>query len=348
MRNELHLKFLILLVVLGAPLLANAQSSLRFSVVPGDESGLIGVGTTNTDFRFSVNAAGALCYQIDFGDGNRTASSPPSSTGMALHPHSFARPGRYVATMRAWWPDADVDFESVDCSADLSALPAPIELRLQIVVRPPSAIPQPARPTAIFSVALSGPATAADGPSDADARDFTFTAFVTGARRYQINYGDGVVEAELSPQSVGDGVIRRHQYEDPGSYLAVLTARSGSGELVELVRQVTVQEPVSIVPVQWPTTRAAPTLPEKGDRSDFLAWLLLLAAIIASLRFGGSSPVPADPLTFEATRDRGRSTVTGGKAASDAVSVRLRTKQPEFEISKEAATLDAQSRPNPK
>lgn len=334
MCKQVQPRILFLLLVLGAPLAVCAQSHERFSVVPGDESGQGALGSWLIDFEFTADVTEAKCYELDFGekpksDENNVIRVTPRGSDGVLRSHKYKKPGTYWAVMKAWrLPEGDADRE-VDCEADLGGLAGPIELTLRIEVLPSGPLTPPPPSVERFS------ATASDPTIDDEVTwaDFTFTAYVTGATSYDLNFGDGDAESGIRPRPAGEAVLRHHHYKKPGVYTAVLTARRSSGKSIELKQQVVVEAPAPVVSEQWPKVRPVATVPPEPAKLDLLPWFLLSAVMIATALSRGWRLTRTDPVTFEATRDRGQVEVTDSTAASDAVSMRVRSEPLKFVIS---------------
>jgi hypothetical protein len=220
---------------------------------------------------------------------------------------------------------------------------------------------QSQEPRARFSVEPSDPGTPYGVGIQGE--PFKFTADVTGAKCYEFGFGDDPeTREEVLPGDNGKGV-HIHNYKDAGTYYAKLQAWSDRdcelGEpppvftleihvklpapapqprTIVLVQPpppaVTVQAPPPAVAEQWPPpARPVATVPPAPEKSDTLPWLLLLAAIAILLsRDWGLTGTGL--VTFEATRDRGGFEVIGA-----AVSMRVRHRKPEFEISDDAAVI---------
>ncbi len=315
---QAQLRILFLLLVSGAPLTVCAQSqepTARFSVEPSDPGTPYGVGIQGEVFKFTADVTGAKCYTLGFGDdGEKLIKVLPGSDGMAVHTHSYANPGKYYAKMTAW-SDPDCELGG----------PPPV-FTLEVRVKPRPSIPQPPPSVARFSVAPSG--------ADTSWADFTFTARVSQAERYELDFGDGVVASDIEPDSPGEAVRRRHVYKEPKVYTAKMTALRNTGEVVEIDLLISVKAPPPAVAVQWPPpVRSAATVPSDPAKPDILPWLLLLAAI-AILLSRGRGLTDTGLVTFEPTRDRGDLEVIGA-----AVSMRVRHPEPESKISDGAAVI---------
>ncbi len=324
--------FTCLLLVL--PCLASAQPHERFSVVPGDDSGLVGIGTVlQTDFRFVADVTNAKCYELDYGDGEVDRGIRPESDGRKVLNHRYKNPGRYWATMTAWRLRAGEAEREVDCANELRDLAEPIALRLRIVVRAAEPGPPPPPSVAIFSAAPSDPDDPTAGNDEVTWADFTFTAFVTGATRYQLSVDENVTESGITLESSGGAVRHQHRYEKPGVYTAILTAQRGAGEPVELRQKISVTAPAAAVPQQWPRPRSPAVPPvERGD-PDMLPWLLLGAVLIAAALSRAASWGQTGLVTFAATTRQGEYAVNASTDAVDAVSIRVQSESPQYVIS---------------
>lgn len=220
---------------------------------------------------------------------------------------------------------------------------------------------QSQEPRARFSVEPSNPGTLYGVGMQGE--PFKFTAYVTGARCYELSFGDdpGTREKVL-PADDGKG-IHIHTYNSSGTYNANMQAWSDPdcelGELppvftleirveapppapqprtIVLVQPsppaVTVQAPPPAVAEQWPPpARPASTVPPAPEKSDTLPWLLLLAAI-AILLSKDWGLTGTGLVTFEATRDQG-----GFDVIDAAASMRVRHRKPEFDISDDATVI---------
>ena len=238
---------------------------------------------------------------------------------------------------------------------------------LLMLAAPLAVCAQSQDPSARFSVVPGNPVT--NSGFGFTGENFTFTAYVDGAVRYQVDYDDGSdVEQYPVPGAESTGVfdqpaVFQHPYKQPRNYEATLQAWNEAGDLIipELrltisVRQPPaaaqppppivifrdppndpVQAPPPVVPEQWPPVRPAPTVRAEPKKPDILPWLLLAAiAILLSQRSGLTG---GDPGTFETTTARGTLAVIG---SADAVSMRVRRKEPEFVISDDAVVLGVQ------
>ena len=238
--------------------------------------------------------------------------------------------------LRVWWPRTGEENLAVDCTASVASLADPMVLTLGVVVRAPTVAPPPPPPVAIFSVAPSRASDLINDAIEPTWADFTFSAYVVGATRYQLDYGDGIVERNLREGPAGEGVVRHHRYTNPDTYTAVLTASRASGGDVILRRQITAVAPAAKDAVQWPLSRSSASVVAEDTDSGLIPWLLLFAAVLASLRLHGGTPAQASAISFGGTRDPGRATVQSGDTPRDAVSLRTHTGQATFEISDNA------------
>ena len=227
MCQQARSRILFLMLVLGAPLIVCAQSHERFSVEPGGADVLYGVGFRETDFKFTADVTDAKCYELDFGDDDEPLEITPGPDGRAVRSHRYTKLDSYVAVMKAW-RDTECDPREV-----------PIKLTLEVRVKAPPPAPQPPPSYAHFFVEPSDPKI---DDVEVPWADFTFTADVTEAESYELNFGDGVVESEIEPDSAGK-VVRRHVYEDPKVYTARMKAWRNTGELIENELLVSVQSP---------------------------------------------------------------------------------------------------------
>lgn len=226
MCQQVRSQILFLILVLCAPLAVCAQSlepHERFSVEPSEPGIFYGVGFVNTEFIFTADVTGAVRYELDIGDGV-IHQLTPGPDGIAVHTDSYDNTRNYQAVLKAW----RVGF--ID----------PIVLPLHVLVQPPPAIQQPTPTHARFSVAPSDP----DFHDDIEVpwADFTFTADVSAAESYELDFGDHVVERNIRPGPDGKAVLR-HIYEEPGSFRAEMIARRNTGEIIENELLVSVQAP---------------------------------------------------------------------------------------------------------
>lgn len=213
---------------------------------------------------------------------------------------------------------------------------------------------------------------------------FTFTAEVPQANCYALDFGDDPPESPTIKPGASGKAEFVHRYEKPGGYTAVMQAWRTSECVTEVsnlppLKQLslrirvnpfpaapTVQAPPPPVPVQlpareifvqaappavsqqWPPLRPLapiPARPAEPAESDFLLWLLVVAAI-ALLRPGGGGVTAAEGVTFEMTRDRGRGKVNGSPTADEAVALRVSWRhEPQFAVADDAVLLGV--RPGP-
>ena len=221
---------LFFLVSLSATLTLYAQDQqpyARFAVEPSDPGTLYGVGLKSDEFRFTADVSDATCYEVDFNDGVVQSGIGPGPDGKAVFSHHYATEQTFTAVMRAW-RGADCDHAEVH-----------VRLPLEVRVVPPPEVPVPPPSYSQFSVEPSRSA-----PSDAEApwADFTFTANVSDAESYTLDYGDGAVESDIEPDLAGRA-MRRHVYGASGVYIAKLMAWRNSGESIQSQLLVTVQAP---------------------------------------------------------------------------------------------------------
>ncbi len=226
MCQQVRSQILFLILVLCAPLAVCAQSlepHERFSVEPSEPGIFYGVGFVNTEFIFTADVTGAVRYELDIGDGV-IHQLTPGSDGKAVYTHSYDDTRNYEAVLKAW-RDGTID---------------PIVLPLQVLVKPPPAVPQPTPTHTRFSVAPSDP----DFHDDIEVpwADFTFTADVSGAESYELDFGELAIERDIRPGPDGKAILR-HIYQEPGSYRAAMKAWRNTGELIENELFVSVQAP---------------------------------------------------------------------------------------------------------
>jgi hypothetical protein len=326
MFKQARSRILFSLLLLAAPLTVCAQSAeseARFSVEPSDPGMLYGVGIKGESFKFTAYVTGAKCYALDFDDG--TVEKVPDDDGIALAPddravfvHPYAEVGNYFAKMRAW--------SDPDCvSGEL-----PPVFTLEVRVKTPPSVRQLPPSIARFTVAQSEPGVAW--------ADFTFSARVSQAQSYKLDFGDGVVASDIEPDLAGEAVRWRHVYKEPKVYTAKMTAERNMGEAVEIELEVSVQAPPPVAAVQWPPVRPVPIVRPERTKPDILPWLLLAA--IALLLLQRSGLTEADAGMFDVTRDRGRFEVIGSPSA---ISMRVRQrKDPWFKISDDAVVQGVQ------
>jgi len=318
---------ILLSLLLSAPLTVGAQSEesrARFSVEPSDSGTLHGVGIAREYFTFRAAATGALCYKLDFGDDAIESDIKPASVGeVIVRRHPYAEPGDYVAKMTAW--------SDPDCiSGEITPV---LELKIEVGV-PTDPPPPPPPKFARFTVAPSDPSVGWT--------NMTFTAKVSQAERYELDFGDGSEPREVLPASDGDNeAVFSHSYAEQQErivYTATLRARRSTGDIVVIDLLVSVQAPPVTVPAQFPLPGGAVVaLPQDPAKSNILLWLLLLGA--SALLVNRWRLMRTNPVTFEATKDRGRLEVIGA-----AVSMRVRHHQPRFVISDDAVLLEAAER----
>ena len=271
-------------------------SYARFFVEPSDPNTHDDIEFPEADFTFTADVTKAESYELHFGDGIVERDIAPDSAGKAIRRHLYEDPRVhtddpevYAAKMKAW--------RNTDES---------VEIELLVSVRPP---PAPAPSHERFSVE----------PSDSASRygvgfpetNFTFSADVSEAVRYELHFEDGVVvKRDIQPGTGGTAVsFPPHRYETPGRYTALIRAWRVTGELIEHQFQVSVQ------PATVPPKPGIPT------------WLLVLAAVTILLStYWGFTAVSTgtDLVTFEATLDPGTVRVIGSTTADDAVSMRVR------------------------
>ena len=309
--------------------------------MPGDESGPHGFGILETkfvEFEFTADVTDVKCYQLEFGDEQELGDDvepkrPTGADGRTVRTHRYTKPGSYTAVMRAWRLSDSDDDREVDCDGDLSELPKPIRLPLEVRVNPPRPVPQPAPSSAQFSVTPSDPTDPIIDDIEVTWADFTFTAHVSQAKSYELAFGDEVgdvvVESDIKPNSAGEAVRRHHRYEMPGDYTAVMRAQRNTDELVKMELPVSVHSPAPAaslkqVSVQWPPVRPVVTVPPEPAKSNILLWLLFLAAIAILLSMGrGLTAVSTgtDDIKFEPRSHRGKVTLIDSTTANDAVSM---------------------------
>jgi hypothetical protein len=180
-------------------------------------------------------------------------------------------------------------------------------------VQPP---PESSPLTARFSVALTDPNL--DDDVEYPLKDFTFTAEVTDAESYGLDFGDGSDPLTNIVPDPDDTVTLRHVYNSPGDYDAVMTARRVNGDSVASTLLVAIQFP--------------PVVP----KSTNLPWILLmivLLLIILWLVWKLASTLSTGGVTFEPTIDRGRVRMVGSTTLDDAVSLRVHRDEGHVSIS---------------
>lgn len=120
-----------------------------------------------------------------------------------------------------------------------------------------------------FSVEPSDPALRAGvGPPGTE---FTFTADVTDARSYRIDFDDGTGPVVRIVQPGSDSrVVIPYTYDEAGRYLAKLTAVSAAGESIELQLNVRVEVPAPPSRPAEGYARFSVSPDEQGDWADFI------------------------------------------------------------------------------
>ena len=226
MCQQVRSQVLLLVLALLTPLTVCAQSQKpheRFSVEPSESGILYGTGFVETDFKFTADVTEAVRYELNVGDGI-IHKLTPGLDDKAVHHHRYTDLRNYTAVLNTW-RDGTIN---------------PIRLELQVLVKPPPSVPHPTPTHARFIVAPSDPDIHYD--VEVPWADFTFTADVTDAVRYEMDYGDLVVELDIRPGPDGKAKLR-HVYGEPGSFRAEMKAWRNTGELIENELVVSVQAP---------------------------------------------------------------------------------------------------------
>lgn len=169
--------------------------------------------------------------------------------------------------------------------------------------------------------------------------EFTFTADVTDALRYRIDFGDGTVEDQITPRA-DDTAQRIHRYRRAGDYTATMTAwRTDEVISLPISVRVTAPPPPAVVPPApqpVPQPAAPPALlPEVSEPGAELP--LVLLPLIIFLLATATILIAADAATeicFEPNVDPGESRVTQGEPPGKPVSFRLHKDPGRIEIRK--------------
>ena len=206
-----------MLLVFSTPLVSHAQSHARFSVEPSNPARQAGVGAPGTEFTFTADVSDATSYRIEFdAEHSQEYVLQPDTDSRVTFKHTYDEAGRYVAKLIASRPPNEE-----------------IELSLNVRVELPPPPPQPAEEHARFTVSPGDPN---------DWASFTFTADVSNAESYEVNFGDGNVESNLAPEPDGRAIVA-HSYSGSGDYEAVMNALRNSGEEVLQTVSVLVEAP---------------------------------------------------------------------------------------------------------
>jgi hypothetical protein len=264
------------------------EKHAAFSVSPSDPDDHDDIVYPWADFTFIADVSNAESYEVDFGDDKVERNIAPGPDGRATVRHSYSEPGEYRAIMNASRDNGDTVEQVVWVS-------------VTVPPEPPS--------HALFSVLPSDPEIYDD--IEFPWADFTFTADVTDATEYELDFDDGEKQL-VAPQSDGKAVVR-HVYEKDGRYDARMTAQRSSGEAIIRPLSITVSapDPVSLIPRErnrWPWILLA----------GVVALLIYTAWKLLTVRTGNHL------ISFEPRVDTGRVRISGSTAADDPVSMRLR------------------------
>lgn len=324
----------LLLSVLAAAAQAQAPTDYaRLSLGPSQVGGGGGLGFVGETFTFTAEDPRARCLVLDFDDGREPVRTSAEG-GRAVLSRSFSRAKTYRVTLTA--------YHQRECDdPDLLLESSPVQLPLNVVVKPrPILEPAPSPTRAQFLVTQSN-------PDDALSWNwYTFTGDVSGARSYDIDFGDGSVLSGLRPVGPGGSVRQRHQYARQGSYAAVLTASRANGETVELRQAVRVTRPAAppvvaqvgaAQPRKWPPQVSSARQSAAAAQTDPLFWLLLLAGAVAALRTANVGSSVPDTLRFIPVKDRGSSTIMAPPGNRQLIATRLWWRKPaRFRLSDDA------------
>jgi hypothetical protein len=276
---------LLVRVTESPPVRGPAETHALFSVAASDPNVHDDIEVPWADFTFTADVTDAESYELHFGDDIVARDLSPNPDGTVVRRHAYKEPGVFRAQMTAWRNTGEV-----------------VENELMVSVLAP---PSPAQ-DATFSVMPSDPKIHGDIVDPW--ADFTFSADVTEAVRYDFEFGDGHSESHAPTGSTRRTELR-HVYAGSGSYIAKIRALRNTGETVEEIFPLLVQAP------------AAPV------KREFPLWLLLLLgiAILLSMVWGtGAVSSGTDLVSFEPSMDAGTVRVTGSATADDTVSMRLR------------------------
>ena len=288
-----------------------------FYIEPSEPGIAAGGGNLTDTFTFSGDVTDAKCFELALKDGDshlesfRSPQTKVAEDGKASFSHRFSEAKRYTAILKA--------YKQQDCDpGPLKRESNQVEFELDVVVRSPRVVQDAPPEFARFSVEPSSPSDSSQW------RNFVFTANVSGATRYDLDFGDGddSVQNTIRPEGSDKEIRRTYRYRNAGDYPAVLLAARNTGETVEIRQLVSVRRPplppaaaptARIQPSQWPRIDASPR-PQESEESDTLFLLLLLAGTLAALSLLHPGVPATEIVKFVPIADRGRSGPKPGDA----------------------------------